>query len=193
MLVMTSNPIVDVDNDWTQKHRLKSRIIARYDQFISVEVADLNGDNRPEILATIAAISGKPGKLVAYEMPVRGDFEKGRWRKHVLSEWQSSGGKFFLISPKSSSIFFPSQTRSKKPHILVSGGDDGNVYIVSPDSWSYVSWSYTTHEIFRGKYPIGDVGVRDIDGDGNSEIFIPSGQRIHVLRLGDNFILNFEF
>jgi len=51
----------DVDNDWTQKHRLKSRIIARYDQFISVEVADLNGDNRPEILATIAAISGKPG------------------------------------------------------------------------------------------------------------------------------------
>ena len=56
-----------------------------------------------------------------------------------------------------------------------------------------MSWSYTTHEIFRGKYPIGDVGVRDIDGDGNSEIFIPSGQRIHVLRLGDNFIFNFEF
>ena len=52
-----------MDNDWTQTHRIKSRVIAKYDQFVHIEVGDLNGDQRPELIVTVAAISGRPGKL----------------------------------------------------------------------------------------------------------------------------------
>lgn len=172
----------DPHSDWTQTHRIRSRIIDSYKQVVSIEVGDVNGDGRADILATVAAISGNPGCIIAYEIPTNGDFANGRWRSHKLAEWQSKT-KYYLISPSSSQLFYLNNKRTEKPHILVSGGSDRKVYLVSPDTWSYISWDYTVHEIFSDKYSVGTPAVGDVDGDENAEIFIPSGKRIHVMRL----------
>jgi len=175
----------DPDNDWTQTHRIRSREIAKYDQFVDIQVTDLNGDGRPDIMVTVAAVSAKPGKLLAFEFPLNGNFAEGRWRKHVLAEWNSKT-KYYLISPRASMTFYPITGKSKKPHILVSGGSDKKVYVVSPNSWNYVSWDYTVYEIFEDKYAVGTPAVGDVDGDGGAEIFIPTGQKIHVLKFGES-------
>jgi len=174
----------DVDNDWTQTHRIKSRVIAKHDQFVHIEVGDLNGDQRPELIVTVAAISGRPGRLMAYEAPMDGNFGTGRWRSHVLAEWTSKT-KYYLISPRSAHLFYPKDPRiAMRPNILVSGGSDGKVYVVSPINWNFVKWEYKVEEIFSDKYSVGTPAVQDVDGDGDVDIFIPSGKRIHVMKYG---------
>jgi hypothetical protein len=55
------------------------------------------------------------------------------------------------------------------------------VYILRPKSWSAYIWHYTTDVILERKNTIGVPAVRDVDGDGNVDIFIPEANYIHVL------------
>ena len=41
-------------------------------------------------------------------------------------------------------------------------------------------------QIFEDKYAVGTPAVGDVDGDGGAEIFIPTGQKIHVLKFGES-------
>jgi len=50
-----------------------------------------------------------------------------------------------------------------------------------PKSWSAYIWHYTTDVILERKNTIGVPAVRDVDGDGNVDIFIPEANYIHVL------------
>ena len=34
-----------------------------------------------------------------------------------------------------------------RPNILVSGGSDGKVYVVSPINWNFVKWEYKVEEV----------------------------------------------
>ena len=55
------------------------------------------------------------------------------------------------------------------------------MYILRPKSWSAYIWHYTTDVILERKNTIGVPAVRDVDGDGNVDIFIPEANYIHVL------------
>lgn len=177
----------DPDNDWTQLDRIHNRRIDSSEQFVDVNTIDLNGDGVPDILATVSALAGKPGKLVAYELPKTRRYLTAKWRKHVLMEWPSTASATFKSISPSHAIAFKvgssERTRQKK-RLLVSGGSDKKVYVLVPVSWSHVIWRYTLITIFEGTTTIGRPEVKNVDGDGlgTPEIFIPTGNRLYVMR-----------
>lgn len=53
----------DPDNDWTQRDSIQSHTISSGQQFVDIDTVDLNGDGKPDILATVSSLAGKPGML----------------------------------------------------------------------------------------------------------------------------------
>ena len=77
---------------------------------------------------------------------------------------------------------FLGKSQKEKPSIIVSGADDGRVYLLRPQSWSQYIWHYSTDVILhREGSSIGVPAVGDVDGDGNVEVFVPEKNFIHVL------------
>ncbi|CAK8697342.1 unnamed protein product [Clavelina lepadiformis] len=182
---LTAYWVDDEDNDWTQVNRIQSTIIARSESYVSVEIVDINADGRDDILTSAAAAANRPGRLLAFELPKAGFGTGGEWRKRILNEWTTPATNYRTITPGPAYVFWI-QTRerqaSKKPHILVSGADDGKAYIVSPKSWSPYQWDYSESTIFSGDKSVGIPAIHDVDGDGKAEIFIPEGRTIHVMK-----------
>ena len=88
---------------------------------------------------------------------------------------------------------FLGKSTKEKPSIIVSGADDGRVYLLRPQSWSQYIWHYSTDVILhREGSSIGVPAVGDVDGDGNVEVFVPEKNFIHVLTYAGKFpdILN---
>ena len=78
--------------------------------------------------------------------------------------------------------FCSGKSQNEKPSIIVSGADDGRVYLLRPRSWSEYIWHYDTDVILhRENSRIGVPAVADVDGDGNVEVFVPEKNYIHVL------------
>ena len=170
----------DPDNDWTRVNKIRTKVIDSGANFYSIDVVDLNGDGRADILTSIAGVRGQSGGIVAYEIPTKIENPKAKWRKHILSTDFSSMSSFNRMTPGVSIPFIPT-FNSKKPCILVSGQDDGQVYVLKPTSWSVHIWKYETKVILRRPKSIGRPAVQDIDGDGIVEIFVPEGNYIHFL------------
>ena len=76
----------DPDNDWTRTSRIKKNIIGKDGSYVNVEIVDVNGDGRLDILTSVTGMRGHPGKVLCYEVPENTAFTKGVWRKHVLSQ-----------------------------------------------------------------------------------------------------------
>ena len=67
---------------------------------------------------------------------------------------------------------------SGKPYILLSGDDEGTCYYLVPNSQSQNDWEYQLIR-FMDEGPgqiVGQPTVVDADGDGFTELFIPSHQ-----------------
>ncbi len=62
-----------------------------------------------------------------------------------------------------------------KPLIILSGDDNGHVYLFENDNDSDPSvWTYTYESFFYAKGTVGAPAVKDVDGDGFMEIFVPA-------------------
>lgn len=171
----------DPDNDWTRTSRIQKNIIGKDGSYVNVEIVDVNGDGRLDILTSVTGMRGQPGKVLCYEVPENTAFNKGVWRKHVLSQEFEPSTNYRTLSPGGVYAFYPGKSPTEKPSILVSGADDGKVYVLKPKSWSSYIWHYTTTIILKRNSRIGVPAVADVDGDGNVEIFVPELNYIHVL------------
>ena len=136
---------------------------------------DLNGDQRPDLLVTINDEFN--GSLVAYELPPSGQILTGAFVKHVLAtgfkplehaKGRGAPGQAAVV--KSYSI-----NGRKKPFLILSGDDDGCVYVLEAMKDDDPSnWDYTMKIIYQAeKSTIGQVSVEDVDNDGHPELFIP--------------------
>ena len=86
---------------------------------------------------------------------------------------------------------FLGKSQNEKPSIIVSGADDGRVYLLRPRSWSEYIWHYDTDIILhRENSRIGVPAVADVDGDGNVEVFVPEKNYIHVLTFQGKIVPN---
>ncbi|KAJ8039877.1 hypothetical protein HOLleu_14018 [Holothuria leucospilota] len=141
------------------------------------------------IMPSTSESSDVNGKLLAYEVPWD-DLRFGTFVKHVLAEGfaphgivtgEGSGapGLAFSIMPSTSE---PRQ----KPIIIMTGDDDGNAYIFESCSDSSPNdWCYTKTSIFQAnRGTVGAPAAKDVDGDGDIEIFIPTWTdgKVHVLK-----------
>ncbi|XP_077864472.1 uncharacterized protein LOC144349987 [Saccoglossus kowalevskii] len=71
-----------------------------------------------------------------------------------------------------------------KPEIILSGDDDGNVYLfTAEDDKDPSNWNYAYASIFAAEGIVGSVSVKDVDGDNYEELFIPaySQNELHIM------------
>ena len=144
---------------------------------------DLNGDQIPDLLATVS--NGFNGLLLAYELPPAGEMINGTFKEHILAGgFKPTDPAIGRISPgKPTPYQFYSLTDRKKPIILLSGADDGCVYLLEavhdndPTDWQY----YMTTVYNSTGMSIGDICIDDVDNDGHPELFIPATNEGKVL------------
>uniref|UniRef100_H2Z613 Uncharacterized protein n=1 Tax=Ciona savignyi TaxID=51511 RepID=H2Z613_CIOSA len=177
----------DLHNDWSLTTLIRSHVISNAGPFESVEITDLNGDGRLDILTTVSANRGTPGSIIAFETPRNGFGTNQRWRKRKLYEFPPTPTLYSKTFPGMAMAFkaySTSNTRNglAKKHILISGKDDKKVYILTPLTWSPVIWRFSIKTILDDNCVVGTPAVNDVDGDGLAEIFIPCGNKLHVMK-----------
>jgi len=150
--------------------------------FFNVRIADLNGDGMPDILATNNRADGLGGVFV-YESPQTGDWRSGAaWTKHVLARGFKPKAHFFPMPGQGApGLAFPlwlpgpDGLPEKKPVIVLSTDDGGQVVQLSPRSSSSGNWEYSNATITKSpEGTIGTPSAADVDGDGWPELFIPN-------------------
>ena len=82
------------------------------------------------------------------------------------------------------------QPPRKKPILILSGDDDGCVYLIEAiHDDDPTNWEYTAKIIHKSeKSTIGQVSVEDVDDDGHPEMFVPAYNEgiVYIYRLVDN-------
>jgi hypothetical protein len=165
-----------------------------------LEIVDLNGDQRPDLLLTnhqpLNASTIK-GRVVAVEQPQQpGDIFIDDWTTHILlDDIEPTPGPSRLAPGFAKAIYpFPAADKSKqqykgvKPWILVGGDQSGKVWLLSPaDTKESQDWDYSSEIIFdAGQGTIGDqIGVKSLNEKGEVILYIPvyEAGEIYVFRL----------
>lgn len=148
-----------------------------------LEVVDLDGDGRRELLATNHE-GDATASVFAYEIPDR-PFEAS-WPRHtLLTGMETLQGGYKQASPGAAQAFRPGPGRGR-PWILVAGDGSQRAHLLVPRSEEAGTWGYAEHVIVNGGGTVGLPAVGDVDGDGWAELFVPVWDKdeIHVLRCG---------
>ena len=75
--------------------------------YINIEIVDVNNDGRLDVLTSVSGVRGMPGKVICYEVPEKTSFDKGTWKKHILSTEFSASQNYRTISPGGVYAFYP--------------------------------------------------------------------------------------
>ena len=167
-----SNP-----NDWKER-LIDNKVGGLFD----VEVVDLNKDGRVDILATNHQGKINESAVMAYEVP--NDFVNGAYTRHIIAMgFDTTQPGDNQASPGGAVTFYPVTSNvNEKPYILVSGDGTQRAHLIKPLSQSPSNWDYDMNTLIYVANTVGGVSVGDVDGDGYTEMFIPSFESgdVHV-------------
>ncbi|KAI8839921.1 hypothetical protein BC829DRAFT_447062 [Chytridium lagenaria] len=141
-----------------------------------VEVVDVNGDGKPELLVTNHQGSSETptGSVYAYEIPSDITAPSTSWVKHtLLDKIPVLQGGMNQASPGSPHAFQPKVGGTGKPWIAVSGDGSQKVHLLAPTSENPADWTYTATVLHDCKNTAGGITVADTNKDGWSEVYIP--------------------
>ena len=154
-------------------------------------------DGTPDAAVTIGSYGEKPGQLVVYQGSSSVDSIISSDSKTVVyDQFEQFEGSNSLGSPGSITVFqYSTSGDSDKdiPSLLISGDDDGYMYMADPTSVKNFSFEYDLSTIFvQTLVPIytpltaptiGQQSVVDINGDGCNEIIVPGyhAKNIYIL------------
>ncbi|KAK7021375.1 hypothetical protein SK128_009731, partial [Halocaridina rubra] len=170
-------------NDWSDIASVKSRIInPDAGQVFDVLVGDFNQDGVLEFMATEYKTDTGVGQVTIYQFPY--DFRVDEFPNFTIADDfipnQIIGGQ--SMSPGTPKVFYPTAAyaadiagdgRPHKPFILLSGDDDGRMYILYPESENRTDWVYQKHVLTDTQdTTVGKMAHGDVDGDGYEEIFV---------------------
>lgn len=148
-----------------------------------LQLTDLNGDGRLDLLATNHQGDGT-GSVFGYEIPP--DFKSGPWIRHTLQEGIGTRPGFQSASPGQAQAFWPDPAHpTGKPSILVAGDGAQQAWVLTPRSADKEDWGYTSTLVTDTACTVGGCAVGDVDGDGCVEVFVPAFERdeVQVFRL----------
>nr|XP_002121068.1 uncharacterized protein LOC100186859 [Ciona intestinalis] len=167
----------DPAENWANVDSINERVIDNHGWFFDLQIADINADGRDDVIVSTWVHGLQQGSVIVYEIPC--DFIRDKWRRHTLVDGAveiplpdlGSGGKINIFHPvlRYSSV----SARKKKPFIIVSGDDDGRVYVLIPNSKKTNNWEYSSHSIYKAAGPVGALTIDDLNHDGYAEIVIP--------------------
>ncbi|XP_070563363.1 uncharacterized protein [Ptychodera flava] len=172
----------DPNGSWANPDDIRHRVIDQdRGHYFDLVIDDLNNDGRLDLMVTVNKNWG--GHVMAYEIP--DNFITDDWPAHLLAEGFDGGYMYGRGAPGSGFTFRPaSEPNRKKPVILISGDDDGMIYLIQPyNDDDSNDWQYHKTVIFTTPGMVGSVSLVDVDNDGYEEIFIPawSTQKLHIL------------
>jgi hypothetical protein len=79
--------------------RIQKTVIGEEGSYVNIEIIDVNADGRLDILTSVTGIRGQPGKVICYEVPEQSSFQKGIWRKHILSQAFEPSVNYRALTP----------------------------------------------------------------------------------------------
>lgn len=135
---------------------------------------DLNGDQIIDLLVTVN--DEYNGSLAIYELPPSGHLLTGKFVKHIIASGfkPSSAGRGRGAPGQGVPVQVYSLAGRKKPIILLSGDDDGGIYLIEAlHDNDPQDWQYNTTKIHQCTGTAGQISVEDVDSDLHLELFIP--------------------
>jgi hypothetical protein len=189
--------IVVTSSDWTDDSKATAYSIDTDGYYFDAIWADLDMDGTPDAAVTIGSYGEKPGQLVVYQGSSSVDSIISSDSKTVVyDQFEQFEGSNSLGSPGSVSVFQYSTSGDSDgdiPSLLISGDDDGYMYMADPTSTKNFNFEYDLSTIFvQTLVPIytpltaptiGQQSVVDINGDGCNEIIVPGyhAKSIYIL------------
>lgn len=163
--------------------KLKRTIIdANVGSAFAVTVVDLNRDGSKELLVTNHENRSDESAVFAYEIP--NNIEDGDWTRHTLLTGLITQGGVGQASPGHALPIHPNteHAATEAPWIVVSGDGSREAYLLKPNPTEDNPWAYSSDTILKTGGIVGKPAFADVDGDGNTELFIPAydDNRIHV-------------
>ncbi|XP_070563360.1 uncharacterized protein [Ptychodera flava] len=163
----------DPKGSWTDPTQTHFRVIDEgLGHYFDLEVVDLNMDGKLDLLVSVNRNFN--GTMMAYEIP--DDFINDEWPRHLLADGFDGGFGEGRGAPGSGFTFRPaSEPDRNKPLMLLSGDDDGTVYLIqSYDDADVNNWSYFKTALWTVSGTLGAISAVDVDGDGYEELFLPA-------------------
>ncbi|XP_067667929.1 uncharacterized protein [Haliotis asinina] len=169
----------DSSNKWNDASKIKSRVIDNtFGEVFDVQAVDLNGDGGLDLL--VSGYGAQSANLYSFEIP--NDFRTEKFTRHTLAAGFSPRQKGVGHgAPGSAQTVYPTSSTKGKPLVLLSGDDDGRAYLLKPSSASGSDWTYDKETFLDvGQGTVGEPAVKDVDGDGYKEIFVPAYNQGYV-------------
>lgn len=138
-----------------------------------VEYVDVNNDGKKDLLVTNHQGSGAnpTGTVYAYEIPA--DITNAAaYKRHTLVDgFPVTQGGLNQASPGTPIAFHPTEASKSGPPYIALAGDAAQIaYVLVPGAGP---WEYKATTLVNCKCTVGALAVKDVDGDGNMEVFVP--------------------
>ncbi|KAK8385139.1 hypothetical protein O3P69_012143 [Scylla paramamosain] len=171
------------EGSWADPNLVRSRVINEHaGQVFDVLVDDFNRDGTLEFLATEYRKDLGVGQATIYLFPE--DFRTDDFTHFKIADSfrpnQIIGAQ--TMSPGSPKTFYPTAEFAAglaedglphKPYILLSGDDDGRMYVLFPNSDARDDWVYQKHILIdTEETTIGKMAHGDFDGDGFEDVVV---------------------
>ena len=154
---------------------IDSRIIDddNFGSAYSIQMVDLNGDGKKQILAHNWQRKEKDTRIYAYTVP--DDIMTGEFEKFTLAK-DFKPVKNIVNSNRSPSFPYPvypdGYEPNKRAHILVAGSGDFKAHLLIPKGDDPSKFEYEKKEIVDAHGVVGAIATADIDGDGWLEMYM---------------------